>query len=155
MTNFWACVDASLVVKIVVEEPYSSQARALWRAWQSETRGVTAPLLLRYELTSVLRKHVTRGFRTAEESRQALERALALDIQYMEPPNFHQHALDMADRLDRPAAYDTHYLALAQHLDCEFWTADERLVNAVQGMLPWVKWVGSFDDKRLTQNPTQ
>jgi predicted nucleic acid-binding protein len=144
MTNFWACVDASLVVKIVVEEPYSSHARALWRAWQSEGRDITAPPLLRYELTSVLRKHVTRGFRTAEESRQALERALALDIQCREPPNFHLRALDMADRLERPVACDTHYLVLAQYLDCEFWSADERLVNAVQGTLPWVKWLGEF-----------
>jgi len=137
-----ACVDASLVVKIVVEEPYSSHARALWRTWQSEAWKITAPPLLRYELTSVLRKHVTRGFRTVEESRQALERAMALDIQYLEPPNFHRQALDMADRCGRPVAYDAHYLALAEYLACEFWTADERLVNAVRGMLPWVKWLG-------------
>lgn len=24
----------------------------------------------------------------------------------------------------------------------EFWTADERLVNAVQADLPWIKWIG-------------
>ena len=138
------CIDASLLVKIVVEEPYSDQARALWHNWQQEVGQPCAPPLLRYEVTSVLRKHVSRGFRTVEESRQALLRALAFDIQYLEPPNFHQRAFDMAVLLNRPVTYDTHYLALAEYLDCEFWTADERLVHAVQSALPWVKWLGSL-----------
>jgi predicted nucleic acid-binding protein len=60
------------------------------------------------------------------------------DVQYLEPPNFHQQAFDMAERLDRPVAYDAHYLG------CEFWTADERLVNVVQEILPWVKWLGTL-----------
>jgi len=142
MTNSWVCVDANLVIKLVVEEEYSQQARALWRTWQNEDYHIAAPPLLRYEVTSALRKHVTRGWRTAQESRQALQLTLALDIQYLEPVNFHYQALDLAARLARPAAYDTHYLALAEHLACEFWTADERLVYAVQGALPWVKWLG-------------
>jgi predicted nucleic acid-binding protein len=89
-----------------------------------------------------MRKHVIRGLRTLQESRQALQLAMAFDIQYLEPSDFHLRAFELADRLGRPAAYDSHYLALAEHLDCEFWTADERLVNAVEGMLPRVKWLG-------------
>jgi predicted nucleic acid-binding protein len=48
----------------------------------------------------------------------------------------------MADRLGCLATYDTHYLVLAEYLACEFWTADERLANAVRGELPWVRWLG-------------
>jgi len=126
----------------VVEEPYSPQARGLWRTWQNEGREIVAPPLLRYEVTAVLRKYVARGFRTAEESWQAIVRVLAFDIQYQEPPNFHLQALDLANRLGRPSAYEPYYLALAEHLACEFWTADERLVNAIQDRLPWVRWLG-------------
>ena len=36
---------------------------------------------------------------------------------------------------------DAHYLALAQRLGAEFWTADRRLVQAVQATLPWVNLV--------------
>jgi len=129
------------VIKLVVEETYSDQARTLWRAWQSEDYQISAPPLLKYEITSVLRKYVSRGLRTLQESRQALQLALAFNIQYLEPVDFHLRAFELADRLGRPAAYDTHYLALAEHLGCEFWTADERLVNAVHGVLPWVKWL--------------
>lgn len=140
--NSWVCVDASFVVKLVVEEAYSAETRALWRAWLHEGCSIAAPPLLRYEVTSVLRKHVTRGLRTVMESRQALEIALSFDIQYLEPANFHRRAFDWADSLGRPAIYDTHYLALAEYLACNFWTADERLVNAVQNTLAWVKWLG-------------
>jgi predicted nucleic acid-binding protein len=142
MTNSWVCVDANFVIKLVVEEAYSPEARALWRVWVHTGLNIAAPTLLRYEVTSVLRRHVVRGFRTNSDSRQALERVLAFEIQYPEPPNFHQRAFDLAKRLNRPATYDAHYLALAEYLDCEFWTADERLVNAVEAVLPGVKWVG-------------
>jgi predicted nucleic acid-binding protein len=137
------------VIKLVVEEDYSRQARALWRTWQNNEYKISAPPLLRYEITSVLRKHVTRGLRTVQESRQALQLALAFNIQYQTPIDFHMRAFDLADRLGRPVAYDAHYLALAEHLACEFWTADKRLVNALQSRLPWVKWLGqiSVEDK--------
>jgi len=148
MTTSWVCVDASLVVKLVVEEVDSREARALWQNWQNEGRHIAAPPLLRYEVTSVLRKHVVRGFRTAAESQQALALALAFDIDYLEPVNLHQWALDLAERLNRPAAYDSHYLALAEYLGCEFWTADQRLVNSIHGKLPWAKWLGEHESSR-------
>jgi predicted nucleic acid-binding protein len=139
MTDSWVCVDASLVIKLVVEEVYSHEARTLWRTWQSDDYTIAAPPLLRYEITSVCRQQARRGLRTYDESRQALQLLLALNILFLEPVDFHIRAFDLANRLNRPAAYDTHYLALAEHLDCEFWTADERLTSAVKSTLPWVK----------------
>jgi len=152
MTASWVCVDANLVIKLVVEEAYSHEARTLWRTWQSNNYKISAPPLLRYEITAVLRKHVTRGLRALQESRQALQLASAFNIQYLEPVDFHLRAFELADRLGRPAAYDSHYLALAEHLDCEFWTADERLVNAVVGQLPWVKWLGQISEENKMNN---
>jgi predicted nucleic acid-binding protein len=140
------------VIKLVVEEAYSREARALWRFWQSNNYEISAPPLLRYEITSVLRKHVTRGWRTLQESRRALQLALAFKIQYLEPVDFHLRAFELADPLGRPVAYETHYLALAEHLGCEFWTADERLANAVQRALPWVKWLGQTSIEDNTDN---
>ncbi|MDQ6693713.1 MAG: type II toxin-antitoxin system VapC family toxin, partial [Chloroflexota bacterium] len=48
----------------------------------------------------------------------------------------------LAKQFDRPRAYDTAYLAVAQMYGCELWTADEKLYNAVGGQLPWVRWLG-------------
>ena len=53
-----------------------------------------------------------------------------------------ESALEFATRFNRPKAYDAQYLALADLLGCELWTADRRLVSAVAGKLPWVRWIG-------------
>jgi predicted nucleic acid-binding protein len=44
-------------------------------------------------------------------------------------------------RLNRGAAYDSFYLALAERLRCELWTADQRLVRTTS--LPWVRLAGA------------
>ena len=50
---------------------------------------------------------------------------------------------DAAGRqLSLPATYDAHYLALAEWLGGEFWTADGPLARTVQPVLPWVHLVG-------------
>jgi predicted nucleic acid-binding protein len=43
-------------------------------------------------------------------------------------------------RLNRAAAYDSFYLALAERLGCNLWTADRRLWQAVSA--GWVRLVG-------------
>jgi predicted nucleic acid-binding protein len=53
----------------------------------------------------------------------------------------HRRALALAERFSLPAAYDVHYLALADWLGGEFWTADRKLARAVGGELPWVRVV--------------
>jgi predicted nucleic acid-binding protein len=45
-------------------------------------------------------------------------------------------AYDWTLRLKRAAACDSFYLALAETLHCELWTADQRLANAAD--VPWV-----------------
>jgi predicted nucleic acid-binding protein len=74
--------------------------------------------------------------------RLALRAALSLPLRLYGEPELHARALDLAERLSLPAAYDAHYLALADWLGAEFWTADQRLVRAVQDELPWVRAVG-------------
>ncbi len=46
--------------------------------------------------------------------------------------------MELAIQYNLPATYDPHYLAFALREDCEYWTADNRLLNAVKGKLPWV-----------------
>lgn len=44
-------------------------------------------------------------------------------------------------RLDRAAAHDSFYLALAEELECDLWTADRHLVGAVD--VAWVRVAGA------------
>jgi len=55
----------------------------------------------------------------------------------------HGQALTMAARFNLPAAYDAHYLAVAEQVDAAFWTTDRRLANTVGDALPWVHLVSS------------
>ena len=57
-----------------------------------------------------------------------LEHLLASGIELREDPNVHARAMQIAGQLRQGAVYDAHYLALADILGCEYWTADERFL---------------------------
>jgi len=138
------CADASILIKLMTTEPDSDRADGLWEQWKNQGVEVVAPTLLLFELTSVLRNKVHRGLLTAEEGDIAFDMMEQLPISIRFPSGLHRRAWELATELNRPAAYDSHYLALAEIEGCYFWTADERLFNAVKGQLPWVKWLGDF-----------
>lgn len=140
----WVCLDSGIALKLVLKEADSQQAQTLWQTVVRTNQQPVAPQLFLFEITSVLRKHVYRGTITPEYGLLALERLTRLDISFPNPKDFHKKAWRLATKFNRPAAYDAHYLALAEGLGCEFWTADERLFNAVHEKLPRVRWLGDF-----------
>ncbi len=140
----WVCLDSGIVLKFVLPEADSHQAKALWQSIIASRQQPVAPLLFPFEVTSTLRKRSYRGDISEKFSLSALRQILSLQIKFTSFDNIHEQAWQLAARFDRPAAYDAHYLALAEHLGCEFWTADKRLFNAVNDKLPWVRWLGDF-----------
>jgi predicted nucleic acid-binding protein len=140
--NSLVCVDASLVLKLVLGEDDSPRVLTLWRRWIDESITVIAPPLLAYEVTSVLRNKVYRGLLSPELGDEAFREIHAQGIHYLAPEELHVRAWELARRLNRPAAYNAHYLALAEILGCELWTADERLCNASRETIPWVRHPG-------------
>lgn len=73
---------------------------------------------------------------------------LNMGIEVRESPQIHLRALELAQELQMPAVYDTHYLALADIMGCELWTADERFFNSVKVHKPQVRWLGEFKEGR-------
>ena len=144
MPRSQVCVDANVVVALVTAERFSHAALALWQELTKRDWQPVAPLLLRYEVTSTLHRKIVRGVMASEDARRALREALALDIHYLDPPDLSLRAFELAARSERPAAYDAHYLALADHLNCPFWTADERLYNTVHADFPHIRWLGDY-----------
>jgi predicted nucleic acid-binding protein len=136
------CVDANVVVALVTAELFSRAAFGLWQEATRKDWQPVAPSLLRYEVTSALRRKIVQGAMASEDAYQALREALALDIDYLDPADLSLRALELAARFQRPSAYDAHYLALAGHLECPFWTADERLCNAIRTDFPHIHWLG-------------
>lgn len=138
-TEPWVCVDASVVVPLVTRRPEGSPFAEAWRRLHDRGQKPVAPALLLYEVANALHRYAAGGMLLAEEASNALEAVLGLDIELHGDAQLHRRALALAGELGLPAAYDAHYLALAESLGAEFWTADRRLCQAVAARLPWVR----------------
>lgn len=91
-----------------------------------------------------MRKSAFRSLFTADEALKSRDFLMEYPVHLMIDDDLLRRGYDLAAKFNRPTAYDAQYLAVAERLKCEFWTADERLVNAVQKDLSWVKWIGNF-----------
>lgn len=138
----WVCIDASLVMLLVTPNPIERQLDKLFATWQETSTCLTAPTHILYEVTSSLRRMVYLKYLTSEQGQQALEDFLALNIATTSSEQMVLDAWNLSIRFNRPRAYDSLYLAVAQQYECEFWTADKRIYNAVIDELSWVHCVG-------------
>jgi predicted nucleic acid-binding protein len=137
MRNSSLCVDANLVIRLVAA-PADERVQQLWEQWTADHRPIAAPTLLHYEVGNALYRYQRGGMIRPAAVRAALLAALALPVRLYGDADLHQQALTLAGRFSLPAAYDAHYLALADRLGGEFWTSDHRLALAVQDELTWV-----------------
>jgi predicted nucleic acid-binding protein len=142
--NSRVCVDASLVLKLVVVEDDSARAHGLWETWVEADIEIVAPPLLAFEGTSVICNRMHRKLVPPEEAELMLKTFHLLGVRLLYPDGLHEKAWELAKRFNRPQAYDSHYLALAELFGLQLWTADERLYQAVRHDLPWVKWLGDY-----------
>ncbi len=134
-----AVVDASVALRAVLPGPQQVECQHLLGRLQSAGLALLAPALWAYETTSGLTRAIRVGLLIPEEGRRALAQLAKLGVQLVPPDDQQrQAALEWTLRLDRAAAYDSFYLALAEALGCDLWTADERLANAAGQ--PWVRW---------------
>lgn len=103
-----------------------------------------APCLMLTEVANAFYKRVVRGEMSMEAATGAMDVVLGFGVEIREELGLHSRAMELSRELGRPAAYDGHYLALAEFLGCDLWTGDRRLYNAVKSRLSWVKWVGEY-----------
>jgi predicted nucleic acid-binding protein len=137
-------VDASLAVKWMLEETWTAEATLLRRRWAMEGIRVTAPSWFVCEVSNVLFQRLRdRQIRLvdAQDNLRDLTRLVALDAfdSALAP-----RAIELAQALGLPKTYDCLYLALAERLACDLWTADERFWNAVKPTYPRFRWLGSL-----------
>ena len=142
--NSRVCIDSSLALKLVLVEEDSPKVQRLWDTWVDADVKIVAPFLLAFEGTSVIRNKMYRGLVPPEEGELMFKAFHLLGVSLLHPDGLHQRAWELAKQFNRPQAYDSHYLALAEILDLELWTGDERLYNAVQDKLSWVRWLGNY-----------
>jgi predicted nucleic acid-binding protein len=143
-------VDTSIVIKWIIEESDSDTAVALLTKWFTEGIVILAPILLAYEITNVLYQRIRRGNLQVNEAEQLLTyvllQALKLDASYDYALSV--RATQLAHQFSLQATYDAHYLALAERESCEYWTADVRLLKALNGQLSWVHKLGDYQPNK-------
>jgi predicted nucleic acid-binding protein len=140
----WVVLDSGILLASILVEEHTEQSKALLSHWRAENIQIAAPTLFRYELVAVMRKNVYRATLSADQAIEGLAFLLAQPIQLMMDDQLLKRGFELATMFNRPTAYDSQYLAVAERLGCDFWTADEKLFNAVNSGLPWVKWIGNF-----------
>lgn len=117
-------VDASVLANVVGDDGEDGhKARAELRAADA----VAAPDLVDVETVAVLRKRWLAATLSDQRFEAAVEDLEALDMQRVPVLRLMRRAYELRANV---TAYDASYVALAEGLDCELLTADERLAKA-------------------------
>jgi predicted nucleic acid-binding protein len=135
-------VDASLAVKWVLAESYTFEARSLLVDWERQSVLRLVPALFASEIAAPLLRRCQQGVLSLALAEQAVQDLLSAVMVRPLDALLAVRALQIADALQQRRAYDSLYLAMAEHEHCELWTADERLWNGARTTFPWVHWVG-------------
>lgn len=135
-------VDSSLAIKWLFIEDRTSEAIVQLRDWIDQGVERLVPSWFMCELANVVFQRV-RGKLQSLQDAQDNFRDIVRFVRILDAePNISVQAIQIAFRFGQGAAYDAHYLALAEHLDCELWTADEHFWQAVRSDFDRVKWIG-------------
>lgn len=142
-TQRHALVDASVALKWQLDDEEDVQAaRALRDDYiVRSTVALSAPTLFRYEITNGIWAAALRARLKPAIAREALRNLLDCDVETREPDP--ERVLDLSLKHD-VAAYDAAYLAVAESLGAELWTADRALLKATKKSLAWVRWIGEY-----------
>jgi predicted nucleic acid-binding protein len=138
-------IDASLAVFSVLNTPHSAAAARAMDHLAQRGSEPFAPGLWWFEVTSVMHAYRFANLITEATAYQALELLTAgLGVHQVDVPI--RRAFDWATRLRQKAAYADFYLAAAEQLGAELWTADQALVNNAQQVgASWVHWMGEIE----------
>lgn len=135
-------VDASVILTAFFpDEINQPQAQALIRAYALGTVELRGPDLLSHEVTNAVLQAVRRRRVTLEIAQEIL--TAFEDLSLPLEPVIPRQVLALAHRFER-SAYDAAYLNLAESLNTQLVTGDQRLYNAVSPHLPWVVWIGDY-----------
>ncbi len=145
-------VDSGLTIKWMIAEPYTIEARALRDDCLRQRIPMIAPMLLGYEVASVLRRKTRDGEITGAAAKLALADIVRIVTLLPFDHALTEMAMDLAAATGQKLAYDAQYLALTERAGTDFWTADERFIKEAQPQFARARWIGvyPFPASRMT-----
>ena len=134
-------VDASVGIKLFVEEEFSEQAYAMFSHLAAEPPAeLYVPDLFYIECTNILLKYTRRFGRSLEDSQADLADLGRLALRITSTADLMERSLLLAKKFDL-SAYDACYAALAQQLEIPLVSADRPLT----GKLDSAVFIGDVD----------
>ncbi len=134
MTNL--VIDSGVAVKWFVDEPYSAEAERIFDEYLAGRLFLIAPDFVYAEFGNIIwKKQTLQGFNPVD----AVKIVGDFRTQVMITLTSDADLLDDAYRLavaHKRTVYDMLYLALSLRENCQFVTADERMVNAIGAKFP-------------------
>jgi predicted nucleic acid-binding protein len=133
-------VDASVGIKLFVDEPLSTEAHALFvKLTDDPPAEFFIPDLFYIECTNILLKYMRRFGRSLENSRADLADLNLLALKSTSTSLLMEAALDLANDKSL-TAYDACYVVLAEQMDIPLITADVAVVKVIE----WAIWLGDL-----------
>jgi predicted nucleic acid-binding protein len=134
-------VDASVGIKLFVEEEFSDKAHALFSHLAADPPAeLYIPDLFYIECANILLKYTRRFGRSMDHSQADVADIKLLSLRSTSTADLMEDALLLAAEKNL-TAYDACYAVLAQNLDIPLITVDEKLSNAVSSAM----FLGDFD----------
>jgi predicted nucleic acid-binding protein len=141
-------VDASVALKWVLFEEFTHQARSLYEAALRAHRPFLVPPHFFSEVTSALyqrtRSREPARHLTEDEAHEAFVRFSRFPVHSAAPESLYERAFVFARDNRLPSLYDSIYVVLAQLMEVQLWTADQRLFRTASPVAPWVCWIGDY-----------
>lgn len=136
-------VDSSVVIKWLVPEPHSADARRLLNDYQAGTLTLLAPDLLYAEIGNLVWKKQRFQGMAGADAQLVLDSFRALSFTLTSASVLLADAYAIAVAHQR-TVYDALYVALSVREQCHLVTADQKLIAALGTAFPQVMWVAHW-----------
>lgn len=127
-----ACIDASVAVKWVLREDQTDLAMDLLTRLANEDTDIVVPPHFAAEVANAVYRRLQRGLMDLDDALERVGQIEAIPTRIVATLGLTSRAFTLGHSSGRAAIYDALYLALAEALACEFWTADAALFSAGQ-----------------------
>ncbi len=137
------CIDASVVGRLISSDEQVERLNSRYEEARLAGENFFAPHLLPFEVASLLQKKRIRKILTSAEALGALHQFQEMQIEMVFFDGLIDRCMALAEAYGSElTVYDASYLAVAEHLKADFWTADRPLFDAVSVNFPKIHFIG-------------
>ena len=130
MSKSTIILDSSVIAKWFFPEEDSDIALGIKERFASGKLSITIPVLLYYEINNILRTGAKFARINSNDILKTYQSFLNLNFIAYSTADLLVKTLEIALKYDI-SSYDASYIALAEHLQIPFLTADQKLINKV------------------------